>query len=148
MASASTRAGLARWKVGAAERRTIVAAIAVALALAALVPVGRWERERRADEENRGLRSILAEVGPLDSPTLRTYRHLVGFDCLVYARDGHPFGLEICIDHEGRLIEAIDRRNSGDPEIWSLRDDPTRADVRLDRARFLDLVRRERAEEQ
>ena len=130
------------------ERRTVAAVVAVVLALAALVPVGRWERERRADEENRGLRSILAQVGPLDSPTLRTYRHLVRFDCLVSARDGHPFGLEICVDHDGRLIEAIDRRNPADPEIWSLRDDPTRADVRLDRTRFLELVRRERAEEQ
>ena len=148
MAFASARAGLARSKVRAVERRTVVAAAAVVLALAALVPVGRWERDRRAAEENRGLRSILAAVGPLNGPTLQTYRHLVNFDCIVYARDGHPFGLEICVDHDGRLIEAIDRRNSRDPEIWSLRDDPTRAAVRLDRVRFLELVRRERAEEQ
>lgn len=131
-----------------AERRLIAGVAAGALALLALIPIGRWEADRRAAKENAGMRAILAEVQPLDSPTLRTYRHLVGFDCLVYSRDGHPFGLEICIDHQGRLIEAIDRRDPGDPTIWSLRDDPGRAGVRLDRARFLELVRRERAEEQ
>ena len=146
MASDSARVDGIR-SVRRADRR-LVAAAAAALALLLLIPIGRWERERRADEENAGMRSILAEVGPLGSPTLRTYRHLVGFDCLVYTRGGHPFGLEICVDHEGRLIEAIDRRDSGDPTIWSLRDDPVRAQIRLDRGRFLELVQRERAEEQ
>jgi hypothetical protein len=130
------------------DRRLLVGVTAAALALLVLIPIGRWEAGRRAAEENEGMRAILAEVGPLDSPTLQTYRHLVGFDCLVYTRDGHPFGLEICVDHQGRLIEAIDRRNPADPTIWSLRDDPGRAEVRLDRARVLELVRREKAEEQ
>ena len=146
MASDSARVDVIR-SVRRADRR-LIAAAAAALALLLLIPIGRWERERRADEENAGMRSILAEVGPLDSPTLQTYRHLVDFDCLVYTRGGHPFGLEICVDHEGRLIEAIDRRDPADPTIWSLRDDPARAEIRLDRGRFLELVRRERAEEQ
>jgi hypothetical protein len=115
-------------------RRRAVGGLLLVLALAALlVAVGRWERDRRADEENRGMRGILAAVGPLDSPSLKAFRYLQRFQCLLYERNGNPVALELCVDEEGRLIEAIDRR-FGDPRISSLRDDPTRSTIRLDRA--------------
>jgi hypothetical protein len=113
--------------------RRVGAAVLAAIALAALlVALGRWERGRRAEEQISGMRRVLAAVGPLDSPTLKAFRYLTSFQCLLYERNGNPVALELCVDPEGRLVEAIDRR-AGDPEIASLRDDPTRSTIRLDR---------------
>jgi hypothetical protein len=105
--------------------------------LLVLVAIGRWERSDRADEQNRKMRALVAEIGPLDSPSLSAFRYLPesDFDCLLYQRGGNPFALELCADREGRVIETIDRRD-GDPRIASLRDDRGRATVRVDRAEF------------
>ena len=114
-------------------RRAVVWAIATAVVLVALVPVGRWERSRRADEQNEGMQIVLAAVGSLDSPSLSAFRRNENFDCLLYKRGGNPFALELCVDFQARLIEAIDRR-AGDPRIWSLRDDRGRSTITVDRA--------------
>lgn len=123
------------------RRRVVLVVVAALLVLLALVPVGRWERSQRAEEQVRGMARVLAVVGPLDSPSLKAYRYLAGFQCLVYRRGGHDFALELCVDSRGRLVEAIDRR-SGDPEIWSLRDDPTRSTIYLDRREVDTLMHR------
>jgi hypothetical protein len=115
------------------RRRLLGAALAVVLGLLLLIPVGRWERGRRADEEMRGMRTVIAAVGDLDSPTLRGFRVLASFDCLIYERLRNDFALELCVDDSGRVVEAIDRRGDGDPRIWSLRDDPKSSELRLDR---------------
>ena len=107
--------------------------LAVVAALALLVAVGRWEGARHADRENRGIARIRRLVGPLDSPTLTAFRLLPSFSCLLYKRGGNQFALELCIDGRGRVVEAIDRRN-GRPRISSLREDPSAATVRVDRA--------------
>jgi hypothetical protein len=109
--------------------------------LVALVPIGAWERERRADDESAGMRTVLEEVGPLDSKDLRGFRIFANFDCLVYERGRNDFALELCVDDDGRVIEAIDRRD-GTAEVWSLRDDPSRSEVVLDRAEVNRLLRR------
>ena len=113
-------------------RRYAVAAAACALALVALVAVGMWERGQRADNEVAGMRTVLAAVGPLDNPNLTAFRYFNTFQCLVYRRAGLRLALELCFDGDGRLIEAIDRR-SGESRIWSLRDDPTRSTIDVDR---------------
>jgi hypothetical protein len=115
------------------RRRLVVAAGAALLGLLLLIPVGRWERGHRADEEMEGMRTVLAAVGDLDSPTLRGFRVLAGFDCLLYERNRNDFALELCVDDEGRVVEAIDRRGGGDPRIWSLRDDPTSSELHVER---------------
>jgi hypothetical protein len=115
------------------RRRLVVAAGAALLGLLLLIPVGRWERGHRADEEMKGMRTVLAAVGDLDSPTLRGFRVLAGFDCLLYERNRNDFALELCVDDEGRVVEAIDRRGGGDPRIWSLRDDPTSSELHVER---------------
>jgi hypothetical protein len=122
-------------------RKTLVWVLAAAVALAALVPLGRWERSRRADEENRGMREVAAAVGSLDSPSLSAFRDNEDFDCLLYKRNGNPFALELCVDLQGRLIEAIDRRGD-EPRIWSLRDDRSRATVSVDRGKVEGLLDR------
>jgi hypothetical protein len=114
--------------------RGLALAALVAVALLVLVAIGRWERSNRADEQNRKMRAIVAEIGPLDSSSLSAFRYLPAsnFDCLLYRRGRNPFALELCADRDGRVIETIDRRGD-DPEIASLRDDRFRSTVRVDR---------------
>jgi hypothetical protein len=114
------------------RRRLLAVALAILAVLALLVAVGRWERERRADEETDGMRRVVQAVGTLSGPDLAGFRYFRHFQCLAYRRPQHPIALELCVDPDGRVVEAIDRR-SGEPEIWSLRDDPTVSDVRVDR---------------
>jgi hypothetical protein len=113
-------------------RRLPAVAVAALAALVLLVVVGRWERQRRTDEETAGMERVVRAVGSLDGPDLRGFRYFQHFQCLAYRRPEHPIALELCVDPDGRVVEAIDRR-SGEPEIWSLRDDPTVSDVRVDR---------------
>lgn len=122
-------------------RRIVVAAVAVLVALAVLVAVGSWERERRADSESAGMRSVLDDVGQLDSPDLRGFRIFVNFQCLVYKQGRNDFALELCVDDKGRVVEAIDRRD-GTPEVWSLRDDRSSSEVVVDRGEVNRLLRR------
>jgi hypothetical protein len=119
-------------------RRVVLIAVVV---LVALIPIGAWERERRADEESAGMRSVLEEVGSLDSQDLRGFRIFANFDCLVYERGRDDFALELCVDDHGRVVEAIDRRD-GTPEVWSLRDDPSKSEVVVDRREVNRLLRR------
>ena len=121
--------------------RYAVAAAACVVALFALVAIGVWERGHRADTEVAGMRRVLAAVGPLDNPSLTAFRYFNTFQCLVYRRSGIRLALELCFDGDGRLIEAIDRR-SGQPDIWSLRDDPTRSTIRVDRVEVDRLLER------
>jgi hypothetical protein len=116
-------------------RRVALIALAVVAAAVVLVFVGRWERSHRAHVQSSGMRGVLAEIGPLDNKTLHNFRYLSGFQCLLYTRGKDPFALEICADAQGRVVEAIDRRQNP-PKIWSLRDDPTRSTVRIDRREF------------
>ena len=116
-------------------------AVVATLVLLAMVPIGRWERSERADEQVRGMGRVLADVGSLESNRLKAYRYLEDFQCLLYQRGSNPFALELCVDKRGRLVEAIDRR-SGEPQIWSLRDDPTRSTIYLDRLQVDTLLHR------
>ena len=113
--------------------RLVAAGVAAAVALLALVAVGRWERGDRADGQIRKMLEVRREIGPLDSPSLRAYRLMGDFDCLLYQRGKNPFAVELCVDFDGRVIETIDRRHR-EPRIGSLRDDPTRSTIRVDRA--------------
>jgi hypothetical protein len=115
------------------RRRAAGLALAVLAVCVVLVAVGRFEAGRRADDQNAGMQDVLDAIGPLDSPSLSAFRFLPSFQCLLYRRDGNRVALELCVDPEGRVVEAIDRRGSGDPEISSLRDDPVRSTVRVDR---------------
>ena len=118
-------------------RRVVLIAL---VALVALIPIGAWERERRADGESAGMRSVLEEVGSLDSKDLRGFRIFANFDCLVYERGRNDFALELCVDDHGRVVEAIDRRD-GTPEVWSLRDDPSKSEVVVARSEVNRLLR-------
>jgi hypothetical protein len=124
-------------------RRPVVLAVAAAavVVLGLLVLIGRHERTKHADSENRKLAEIRRLVGPLDSPSLDAFRLLPQFSCLLYKRDSNRFALELCVDGKGRVVEAIDRRGRT-PRIASLREDPSHATVRVDRAEVDRLLRK------
>ena len=114
------------------SRRVAVIVGVVALVAVLLVAIGRWERSHRADVEIRGMEKVLVEIGPLDNPTLASFRFLTDFQCLGYRREKNLVALEVCFDAHGRVVEAFDRRQ-GEAEIWSLREDPTSSTLRRDR---------------
>ena len=116
-------------------------ALLAVVVLGLLVPLGRWERGRAAREEMAGMRRTLALVGPLDSPSLSGYRVLPAFDCLTYRRGANPFALEVCVDDSGRVVETIDRRTAA-RRISSLREDPTRSTIHVDRVEVDRLLRK------
>jgi hypothetical protein len=115
------------------SRRIAVSVVAVLVTAALLVAIGRWERNRRADKEVRGMERVLVAIGPLDNATLKSFRFLNDFQCLGYQRGKNPVALEVCLDAYGRVVEAFDRRRS-EAKIWSLREDPKSSTLRRDRA--------------
>ena len=121
--------------------RAAALAVAVVVAAAALVALGRWERSREGHRESDGFRIVERLIGPLDSPSLSGFRVLPGFDCLTYRRGANPLALELCVDRAGRVVEAIDRR-SYDRRIWSLRFDPSRSSVRVSEPEVRRLLRK------
>ena len=122
------------------RRLWLTAAVSV-LAIAAFAAIGRREREHRADVQSSGMRAVLNQIGPLDSPELRGFRIFVNFHCLVYKRGRNDFALELCVDRHGRVVEAIDRTD-GTAKVWSLRDDPTQSELVVDRGEVDELLRR------
>ena len=113
-------------------RRRWALAASVLLVALVLVGIGRWERSSHADKQNDGIERVREAVGELDSDALSGFRFLARFQCLTYGRGGDRLALELCVDRQGRVVEAIDRRGE-DPEHWSLREDPQLADVLVDR---------------
>lgn len=120
--------------------RSVVAA-AIVVAAVVLVVVGRWEGRHEAHREVAGFHIVQRLVGPLDSPSLSGFRVFPTFDCLTYRRGSNVFALELCFDHSGRVVEAIDRRRY-DRRIWSLRFDPTASTDRVDPALVQRLLRK------
>jgi hypothetical protein len=122
----------------------LVGGVVVVLALLALIPIGRWEGRRHVGHELAGIRTVLAAIGPFDQPSLDAYRKGVGvppLDCLLYRRGSNPYALEFCFDGAGRVVEGYDRRGSS-PKIWSIREQPSRSTIYVDRARLEALIAR------
>jgi len=114
--------------------------VAGVVVLAAFVPVGRWEAKRHARAEVRGMERTLALIGALRPSALSGYRVLPDFDCLVYREGVNPFALEYCVDADGRVVEAIDRRRF-ERRIDTLREDPDASTLHVDRAEVDRLLR-------
>jgi hypothetical protein len=129
-----TRPG-ARWLAGGAV---------ALLLLLALIPIARWEDRRHVNRELAGIRRVLAAIGPYDQPRLDAYRKSVAFpplDCLLYRRGSNPYALEFCFDTQGRVVEGYDRRGTS-PRIWSIREEPSKSTIRVDRTRLDELIER------
>ena len=124
--------------------RRALAAGAVIVVAAALVLVGRWQARSDVSAQLRGIETVRRLVGPLDSPSLSGFRVLPQFDCLTYRRGGNPFALELCVDGEGRVVEAIDRRTVH-RRFWSVTYEPSQAATRVDPAVVRRLLNKMRA---
>jgi hypothetical protein len=111
------------------NRKIAVSAFVGVVVLAALlVAVGRWEERRAARHEMNEMRVVLAAVGDLTRRRPTGYR--VGPpDCLTYATPKNLYGLQICFDRSGRVIETVDRRPM-QPKYASLAYDPELSTIR------------------
>ena len=116
-------------------------ALAVVLGAVLLVGVGRWERQRQVNAQVRGMKHVEALVGTLDGKSLSGYRADAGFYCLTYRRGANACALELCTDHDGHVIEAIDRR-SDHRHIWSLRFAPGSSTLKLPWTEMRSILRR------
>jgi hypothetical protein len=127
-----------------AERRPPVlagAALFAVLVVVVLALVGRSEKDRWVDSELHGMTRVDRLVGPLDQRSLVGFRVLPQFDCLVYRRGLDLLALELCVNGEGRLVQAIDRRGGG-RHYFDLESDPSTASIRVDRAEVDRLLRK------
>jgi hypothetical protein len=115
--------------------------LGVVAAIVAFVFVGRSERSNWVDSQLRGMKRVLQLVGPLDQRSLIGYRNLPAFDCLVYRRGPDRLALELCVDHAGRLVEAVDRRG-GARRYYDLHSDPGAASIHVDRNEVDRLLRK------
>ena len=111
------------------RRTMIIAAVGLVALAAMLVVVGRWEERRAARHEMSEMRVVLTAVGDLTRRRPTGYR--VGPpDCLAYATPKNLYGLQVCFDREGRVIETVDRRPI-QPKYASLAYDPALSTIRV-----------------
>jgi hypothetical protein len=110
------------------RRRRALAVLAVVVVLSlALVLVGRFERTRALDHALNGIDHVRSLV---DGARPSAYRITPNVYCLLYRRGRDAFALELCYDHQGRLIEAIDRRTLS-PVFWDVSYEPAAARAHL-----------------
>ena len=125
-------------------RRWALAGVVVVVAALVVVAIGRHERASERSYSLQGIANVRVLIGnrigePYD------YRVGSGLSCLIYPDHGRFFALELCIDAQGRVVEAVDRRGSVS-RFYTVVDEPGVADQRLDPAfvvkRILALQRR------
>jgi hypothetical protein len=113
--------------------------VAVAAAVV-LVTIGRLERGNAGDEANRGIAAVRALVGdPLAPGRAEAYFQSGGATCFLYTVGARPFGVSLCYDDAGRLVESTDDRNS-DPHVWAVRPEGGLASERVDPRRVQAVV--------
>jgi hypothetical protein len=110
--------------------------VAIAVAAAVLVVVGRLEKASASRAQVNGMARVLALVGPHWSTAATAYRLTPTFDCLLYRQGLDPYALELCFDRKGRVVETAHRGRTF-ARFWTLRYDPGASTLRVDRARLL-----------
>jgi hypothetical protein len=111
------------------RRIALLGAVGIVALAAALVAIGRWEQARSARSEMREMRVVLAAVGDLTRRRPTGYR-IGPPDCLAYATPKNLYGLQICFDRSGRVVETVDRRATR-PKYASLVYDPSLSTIRV-----------------
>jgi hypothetical protein len=114
------------------RRRLLAWALVGAATAVVFAAVGLSEGHRFEDRQQRGIAATVALIGPLDAHEPTIYRQSEGLTCLIYERSKRPYGLEVCVDGRGRVIEAANRL--GDATVfWTLVRTPDEAELRVDR---------------
>ena len=106
----------------------LVAGVVAALAVA-VVALGRWEEHRSARDEMRSMHAVLFAIGDLSKRRPTGYR-IGPPNCLSYATPGNLYGLQVCFDDVGRVVETVDRRPV-QPKYASLNYDPRLSTIRV-----------------
>ena len=112
------------------NRRAVVVATACALAAVVVVLVGRSERASERRRNLDGIAFLRSLVGP-NLGKADDFRVGSGLYCLLYKANGRVFGVELCADQYGRLVEAVDRRGTL-PVFYTVTAEPSVAPERLD----------------
>lgn len=115
--------------------------LGVAAAAVVLVAVGRAERSHDLGRRNAEIRRIRALVDTNLGAHLNAYRTTPAFGCFLYGSKAEPFGIELCFDDSGRIVEAIDRRDPEHVHIATLRFDTGAATSKVDTTRLLALLK-------
>lgn len=111
------------------RRKVSAFLLAGILGAVCIVLVGRWEQQRSARTEMARMSIVLDAVGPLDRATATGYR-LGEPRCLAYSTPQNRFGLQLCWDAVGRLVETVDRRGA-QPVYASLNYQPSLSTMRF-----------------
>ena len=114
------------------HRKAAALVLAGILGAVFIVLVGRWEQRRSAHIEMARMRIVLDAVGPPDRATATGYR-LGEPRCLAYSTPQNRFGLQLCWDAVGRLVETVDRRGA-QPVYASLNYQPSLSTIRFSAA--------------
>lgn len=123
------------------SRSLAVAGVSVVL-LAIAVPIGKTEGSRSTTAQIAGIEATRQAVGSsADSPRLRAFRIDRGWACLVYVSNYHFYGYELCYDHAGRLVEAVERRGTT-RTFWTVAFQPQLAPVREQPSTIRAILRR------
>lgn len=94
-----------------------------------LVALGRHERTTERRYTLEGIANVRALVGNrIGKPD--DFRVGSGLSCLIYPDRGRVFALELCIDAQGRVVEAADRRGSVS-RFYTVVEEPSVADEHL-----------------
>ena len=118
------------------RRTALVAAAVTVVALVVAIPVGRWQAHRANAAEAHKVAVLIAAVGdPLTSPLFDAYRLAWSEDCLLYRHGADPYGIELCFDAQGRLVDAVDRRD-GTSRLASFRPQPSASPLRIEPERL------------
>src|SRR5260221_3237811 len=94
------------------RRRFVLGGVVAAAVVEGLIVLGRFEGRRAVATQQRGLLAVRAAVGDrLLHPQQAIYDAGGALECLTYPAAHNLFGLELCFDGSGRLVESVDRRN-------------------------------------
>jgi hypothetical protein len=117
-------------------------AVFVATAAVILAAVGRSESATDVKATNARIRATFDLVSGDLGARLNAYRPTPMFGCFLY-RFGprNPYGVEICVDERGDVVETIDRRN-GAEHISSLRYEPSKATTHVDISQLVGILHR------
>lgn len=110
-------------------QRLFVFGCASVLVCISVIALGRWEEQHSARVEVARMQRVLTAVGPLATAQVTGYR-IDNPRCLAYSTPENRFGLQLCFDPVGRLVETVDRRGA-QPVYASLNYQPSLSTIRF-----------------
>jgi hypothetical protein len=115
-------------------------AVFAVVAAVAVTAAGLLGKHHEQNAMRRGIDEVRVAIGPsLTRPGPTDYLYSPGRTCLLYGAGGVAYALELCIDSQGRVVEAVDRRGST-PRFYSIVEEPGASPFRISPTLFASLV--------